>query len=416
MRIVNELIIVLHKNSNTPVCLGIIKFVYCNPQNKFDCLDAILQYSGTIITFMHIKTIITKAALLSLLTLTGCESIGPQGIKSAHCEYNSAISMTADEQQLLNIVRLKYRDSINFIEVSNIVENRKFTTRFGGAKIGVGNHHGNTEITPMIHTELFQNPTITYTPLRGKDFTERMIAPIPVSVVFGLMQAGWDYETVFSLCVEQINNIDNAPTASGPTPLTKPEFEKFEQICSLMVELNRTRNLIWGLDNKTKQNVVLSFDSTKSNNLKQKQLKDLLSLDESTDTFEISSNYNYNNNKSINIRTRSLQEVLFFIAHSVQVPAADIEQGLVTITQDHNNKIFDWNNNLAGKLIHIQCSTEQKKPANAYVAVKYRNSWFYIADNDLRSKSTFMFVRNLFNLQSGNALSIAPALTISVNS
>ena len=239
---------------------------------------------------MHTKNIVSGIALLSVLTFSGCESFGPKGIKSAHSEYNSAISTTADEQQLLNIVRLKYRESINFIEVSNIVENRKFTTRFGGTKIAVSKHPGDTELSPLMHMELFQNPTITYAPLRGKDYTERMISPIPISVVFGLMQAGWDPECVFSLCVEQINKIDNASSASGPTPSLKPDFENFEQICTLIGELRKKKNIFWGLDNTTKKNIILSFKNSASDQFKQAQLKNLLSLDSNKNTIYETSN------------------------------------------------------------------------------------------------------------------------------
>ena len=367
---------------------------------------------------MYIKNLISGASLLSSFLFSGCESIGPKGIKSAHGDYNSAIAVTADEQQLLNIVRLKYRDSINFIEVSNIVENRKFTTRFGGTKIGVGKHAGKTELSPLVHAELFQNPTITYEPLRGKEFTERMIAPIPVSVVFGLMQAGWNAECVFNLCIEEINGIENAPTASGPTPQEKPIFESFERLSSLIGELCTQKKIIFGLDDTQEQNVIMSLDTIETSatqQANQSNIKSLLGLDKNQDTFMVTSNYTSSSTKDVNIRTRSMQEIMFFLSHSVHTPTEDITEGIVTTTVDQNGEVFDWNNNLAGKWLKIQCSTETKRPTNAYIAVKYRNKWFYIADNDLKSKSTFMFVRNLFNLQSGNAYAAAPSLTIAAN-
>ena len=47
------------------------------------------------------------------------------------------------------------------------------------------------------------------------------------------------------------------------------------------------------------------------------------------------------------------------------------------------------------------------RPANAFVAVPYRGAWFYIADNDLESKSTFMLLTQLFNLQAGQIKTVA---------
>jgi hypothetical protein len=51
----------------------------------------------------------------------------------------------------------------------------------------------------------------------------------------------------------------------------------------------------------------------------------------------------------------------------------------------------------------------------AFVAIPYRGNWFYLADNDLDSKSTFMLLMQLFRLQAGSAKSIGPTLTIPVH-
>jgi hypothetical protein len=44
----------------------------------------------------------------------------------------------------------------------------------------------------------------------------------------------------------------------------------------------------------------------------------------------------------------------------------------------------------------------------------YRNQWFYLADNDLESKSTFMPLHQLFRLQAGAGKSAGPTLTFPV--
>jgi len=55
------------------------------------------------------------------LTLLACGcSLGPQALKVSHGQYNEAIRMTRDEQLLLNLVRLRYRDAPTFLEVSSI--------------------------------------------------------------------------------------------------------------------------------------------------------------------------------------------------------------------------------------------------------------------------------------------------------
>ena len=52
------------------------------------------------------------------------------------------------------------------------------------------------------------------------------------------------------------------------------------------------------------------------------------------------------------------------------------------------------------------------RPSEAAMAIYYRDSWFYINDSDLQSKSTFSLLAQIFSLQSGNAKDKAPLLTL----
>ena len=55
-----------------------------------------------------------------VLNFVGCINYGPISLKSERSRYNLAIQKTNDEQLLLNLVRLKYRDTPFFMEVSNV--------------------------------------------------------------------------------------------------------------------------------------------------------------------------------------------------------------------------------------------------------------------------------------------------------
>jgi hypothetical protein len=108
-------------------------------------------------------------------------------------------------------------------------------------------------------------------------------------------------------------------------------------------------------------------------------------------------------------------EVLFYLSHAVDVPQKDIDAGLVTETRDHSGEIFNWSQHLSGEWITISCSEGRERPQNAFVSVFHRGKWFFIPDNDLNSKSTFMLLNYLFNLQSGNPLTFVPTLTVAAN-
>jgi hypothetical protein len=113
----------------------------------------------------------------------------------------------------------------------------------------------------------------------------------------------------------------------------------------------------------------------------------------------------------IYLRVRSLQSAMFYLANGVQIPQSQIDQGLVPITCHGDGRAFDWSLILGG-IFNVHSS--ESRPNSTYLAVFYRGHWFYIDDSDLTSKSTFMLLANIFNLQAGDSQVVAPTLTIPV--
>jgi hypothetical protein len=112
----------------------------------------------------------------------------------------------------------------------------------------------------------------------------------------------------------------------------------------------------------------------------------------------------------INMSTRSLKEMMFYLSHSVNVPSEHYECGYVRSTFDGSSVPFDWNVMTEG-LFHVHCS--EHEPSEAAVAVEHRGYWFYVLDCDLDTKSTFNLLLELINLEirAGGGAQI-PLLTI----
>ncbi len=56
---------------------------------------------------------------------------------------------------------------------------------------------------------------------------------------------------------------------------------------------------------------------------------------------------------------------------------------------------------------------EYEKPADAFIAVPYRNYWFWIDDRDMRSKTLFSFLMFVFSLtETGGVKEGAPIITV----
>ena len=115
--------------------------------------------------------------------------------------------------------------------------------------------------------------------------------------------------------------------------------------------------------------------------------------------------------KHIRITPRSFLGIMFYLSQSIKVPEQDVKNGKVTLTHDSNGDRFDWSN-ITGDLLTIKFSKE--KPLRSLTYISYRDTWFYIDDVDLESKSTFQLLMQIYSLQSGSIKSSDPILTIGV--
>ena len=54
-------------------------------------------------------------------------------------------------------------------------------------------------------------------------------------------------------------------------------------------------------------------------------------------------------------------------------------------------------------------------PPDAYVAIQYKGSWFWIADTDIRSKTLFTSVMLLFSISDVGVRTAPPVVTVPAN-
>ena len=375
---------------------------------------------------MITRNVFLLPALVSVCC-TGCQPLGSKVINETHPAYNCAMGSVIDRQMLSNLVRLRYRENPTFLDISSITESREDGIDFGFDKqefifedpqLNSDSRVGRKTsfmFGPKAMVGFKQKPTISYKPLRGKEFIKQLMTPIPLNVVLGLSRSGWKIERVFNTCVERINDVENAPNASGPTPWNKPEYEAFYNTTAILKRLEERRCVSIGRVPGDGKKLVLSFKEDSSCREDIRELKNILGIDSNKNEYCFSTNFLKRQGDVIAVQTRSLMGVLFYLSHAVEVPEEDVSNGFVQVTVDKSGEVFDWTANASGTLLKVHCS--DKRPEHAYVSTRYRGHWFYINDNDLHSKSTFMFISTLFNLQAEEASSvdIAPTLTIPVN-
>ena len=183
---------------------------------------------------MH-KKLFQILPLILTLFLGGCSvfdefiQIGPDSVQDSRGEFNQVISDTNDSQSLLNLVKRRYGDSISVLEVSSVSTSIEWqrggslalTIFDGGPDANNAGFGGSARYT--------EKPTITYLPLKGGDFIKKVLSPVDVDMLMLLSRSGWRMDRILNLTVNNINGIDNAHTASGPTPELAPNFKKFDK-------------------------------------------------------------------------------------------------------------------------------------------------------------------------------------------
>ena len=361
------------------------------------------------------KYLKTFCVLVLLCLSMGCRTIGPGSLQQTHPQYNHAISKSLDEQFLLNLVRLKYRDNPFFLEVSSVTTQQSVQ---GSVSANVKFSGGGDALTPSAGFTYKETPTISYSPLRGDQFLKQILSPVPLEAVLILTQSGWSVERVVKVCVERANGLDNASNASGPTPSREPRYERFREMAEILRELQVADALELGAaavggdgGGKISGDLVLRLKPKAEIEPRISRLQELLGVKFVNNELRLTNNFLNRPENGLAVRTRSMMGIFFYLSHNSEVPLVHKEAGLVTQTSSKSGESFDWDK-VTGDLFRVRSSTS--KPTSSFVAVPYRGNWFYIADNDLESKSTFMLLTQLFNLQAGQIKTVAPALTIGV--
>ena len=351
--------------------------------------------------------------IASLTTVSsGClATFGPQALERTHPAYNEAIIASINEQMLQNLVRMRYRDVTFFLEIGSVTTSLSLQASAGVD--GTLNFGSQDVLSPSAGIGYADNPTISYTPLQGEDLLKSLLSPLQLEAILVLTQSGWNIDRVFGLCFERINNLYNAPNASGPTPQLEPDYAQFNLLLDALSRLQRRQLIEIGTTQQDAPGITVRLvadDAEYQADID--RVYELLQLDREVKDFELSTDFLAVTEHQWAVRPRSISGLLYYLSQTVEAPEQHQTDGLVTVTESKTGDIFDWARTPAGRRFKIRTGAD--RPANAYIATYYRGHWFYIEDTDLESKSTFMLLRQLFDLQAGQTKSRGPTLTLPV--
>jgi hypothetical protein len=115
--------------------------------------------------------------------------------------------------------------------------------------------------------------------------------------------------------------------------------------------------------------------------------------------------------ETIYLNLRSMLQIMTFLSKGVCVPEDHVRSGIAPVTPGPDGRPFDWTEVTAG---HFFVCSQKHRPRGAEVAVQYRGYWFYIPQNDVKSRATLSILETFFALQESDGRSVGPILTLPV--
>ena len=352
-----------------------------------------------------ISLVLAFTAMAGCTTNYGARAVAPSGY-----QYNNAIAQSQDEQLLLNIVRLRYRDTIVFMDVGSVTTQRQYVAGVSAENMlpFKGLREGSSLLIPG--ATYSETPTVSYAPLKGSEFARNLLSPISADTIVLLANSGWSIERLLACCVQRLGGLANGPRASGPTPLELPDNADFREAASILRKIQRDERVYVEyhvVDGEESAETYLVIDA---HGAECSRLESLLSAADCLMRFRLVERKDEFGARELLAKTRTVLGALYTLSHAVTVPPEHTAAGLVTISEVQSARTADWDEFLAHQ---FSVKSGRQDPGNAFVKVYYRDHWFWIDDSDLESKTTFSLVSFLLSLQSAESDGASPLLTLS---
>jgi len=355
-------------------------------------------------THLRLTLVLTTA-----LVMAACQTIGPGSVQRDRLDYAAAISDSWKEQALLNIVKLRYFDTPVFLDVASVISSYTLQSQIDMS----------VRIFPDSPPDTFRNlgatglytdrPTISYAPVTGDKFVNNLLRPIPPQAIFAMIQAGHQADYILQAAVRAINDVYNYSVSPARARREDPTFRfvinafrRIQQAGALGVRIEKRGG--------TEATFIFFRENASEEVAKDiRLLKEALGLGSDSKEIRLDFGALRHSNDQIALLTRSMMEMLVELSAGIDVPSQHLAEGRARAVS-RSVALADPGE---GPLMRIHSSSEA--PPDAYVAVRYRNYWFWIDDRDLDSKRAFTFLRIFSSIAESGTVPQIPIITIPAN-
>ncbi len=223
---------------------------------------------------------------------------------------------------------------------------------------------------------------------------------------WALLQSGFPADKLLLLGVANINGIQNLPINRPPTDEVARSFEKFQRVVELFVVLGQRGSVemqsILETPAAPEPTRIMVFQDNPETREQSAELKRILGLDPERNVFRVTDRLLRRKPDEISVQSRSLLTLMTFLGQAIKVPRPNpIAKEATQIKRAR----------ISSPAVPLQVHSSTEPPDDAFVAVEYLGTWFYIERGDNSTKQTFSLLAYLFQLQAP-AAGAAPLLTV----
>ena len=334
--------------------------------------------------------------------LGGCLDLSPGRLNDDEIGYSQALGDADKRQTLLNVVRLRYGDSPIFLQATQVISAYQLQQNASGGVELFPAASAGTFLNGGATAQLQQSPTFTFQPLTGEQFAQSFIHPLPPADLLSLAIGGLPIDVLFRLGVQSINGLNNASAltevnASGSAEffLLLRDLRQLQIAGLLSITLQHAAAPGKGEQHADPGRVYLSLAPATDADLAATaaEVRRLIGVPASASRIEVVYG-RYAAKGQVAIFTRSMLGTLEQLAIQTEVPGPDVQGGRTQATVgnvgvEHRPVV----------VIHSGAAA----PSDAFTAVQYHQSWFWITNDDFDSKLAHTVLQLLL------ALSRAPS-------
>ena len=434
----------------------------------FILMDALNTTRSEFMTSRQVvRSTVLTCTLVVLLMFQGC-IVGPSLYQGSFNDYNDAIRKTSDGQMLANLVRMRYFESPVFLQVASVSTSFTLSGNAGasatlnesasnnyGLSTGVGYSETPTITFSLPDSQEYYGRLLA--PLSADQVTSLILGGFNSELVFRTAVRGINglnnqnaefanspeesssyaqfreaFALIKKLRSEGIVDLElGGKETSWSSPVTVNATGDISQVLLLgaaSYAMSNDAEIVGSPDgkwqtHKFEKHMALRFSPASVDSPDAQRLKKLLGLKADHNNFSFVDAEMVNAEKArgilgespgaldpsviwveIGLRGRSMMEIMQVASKQVQVPAEDVEGGVV-----YGNPSVG-----ATGVSDLVIKSSKSEPSKATLRIKYQDYWFYIEDNDLESRETFAMLNALYAVIGGTVPGAHPVLTLPV--